>query len=279
MHRLTVPTTSAKWTAFKAALYDEYPESDPRERMRLRDLEALVTETSRQQSFSKANFEDYSREFNTLADFLIAQGVYDESEAKRAYVQGLPSSLRDSLMQYLSLVCMDQSPLHGYDRNLVRRMTRHWFETRAVLSPPTPAREPPAPAEVPLDALPRLFEHLSSVLMRQLEQYTPPTRKSTPVSSIAAEPVVSRIIPAPVCAPPTPPPTPPAQPSSPPPHEQKETPDLSHTTDDQPVQTSAFVSSSLSSPLLRLVSDSPALEAPHPRSSMPSSFPLAFSGF
>ena len=158
LRRLTVPTTSTKWIAFKAALYDEYPESDPRERMRLRDLESLVTETSRQQSFSKANFEDYSREFNTLADFLIAQGVYDESEAKRAYVQGLPSSLRDPLMQYLSLVCMDQSPHHGYDRNLVRRMTRHWFETRAVLNP--------------LPSLP-FSTHLNSSLSRAYKLWLP----------------------------------------------------------------------------------------------------------
>ena len=152
LRRLTVPPGDSRWERFKAALYEEYLEANPKTRYRLNDLANLVDKTSRLSPFTKNDFENYSREFNTIADSLMEQGIYSESEARREYLKGLPKEFREQMVNRLSIVCLDHHPDEGYDRDLARKHGRHLLDVPTGYTAPSYASVA-SPATVAAPAL------------------------------------------------------------------------------------------------------------------------------
>jgi hypothetical protein len=89
---------SATWNDFKNAIRKAYPGSEPTERNRISDMDALIGVTQRISIRNLTEFSDFNRKFCTIVEYLSSQSHIGNREISTNFLRALLADLQHKIM-------------------------------------------------------------------------------------------------------------------------------------------------------------------------------------
>ena len=163
-----------------------YPHLNGNRRFTIHDLDLLVHRTAALREMDRDDFGEYYRKFLSHASYLLKYGRLSDRERNSLYLRGFPPSVREKVLQRLSVKKPDVLPDDGYAFADIHEAASFTFsagsralayETSASVKRESPESEPvPSIAQV-VSELTRAF----TVAMNQIPQNQPPRPSSSAV--------------------------------------------------------------------------------------------------